>query len=392
MQEDRPLASRFEGFEAAPSDALWGNIEAGLSEKRKRRAIFWWFWGSAAVLVLSFGIYKKAESSTNLETAQTTQLRGKSQVKNKQAVTKTNQETVRTTAINPSIVIPQTLQGVSRNASKNKSNSSETITTPEVSKNVSWPVKSSSFEVNSDQGDYATVELPNTMTEENDSLPTNSLPNIPETTIDDIEPTNTRKKVFEIGFALGTGQGRKIINTPPNPTPSPINAIVFEGLDFSENADPNIQYWVPVSPFSIQLTFGRDLGRKFRVSSGLGFAQYGDRARLKEPKSWVLDTKLNVFQMSFTLDYKLIAANKLEWSTGPGIVWGVNHIQNGSLKTNRYLSSVQWQTALRYNISENWSAYLQPHYRFQLSDSDSGKSAFYHNHFYGLNVGFVRRF
>lgn len=392
MQEDRPLASRFEGFEAAPSDAIWGNIEAGLSEKRKRRAFFWWFWGSAAVLVLSLGIYKMAASSTNLETARATQLRGKSQVKNKQSVTKTNQEMVRKTAMNPSIVIPQTSQGVSRNVGKNKSNSLETIAIPEVSKDVSWPVKSSFFEANSDQGDHAKVELPNTITEENDSLSNNSLPNITEPPIDDIGPTNTRKKVFEIGLALGTGQGKKIINTPPNPTPSPLNSIVFEGLDFSENADPNIKYWVPVSPFSIQFTFGRDLGRKFRVSSGLGFAQYGDRARLKEPKSWVLENKLNVFQLSFTFDYKLIAANKLEWSTGPGVLLGFNHIQNGSLKTNRYLSSLQWQTALRYHISENWRAYLQPHYRFQLSDSDSDKSAFYRNHFYGLNVGVVRRF
>ena len=40
------LGERFEGFGAAPSDQLWGNISAQLDEKNgKKRVVWWWFFG-----------------------------------------------------------------------------------------------------------------------------------------------------------------------------------------------------------------------------------------------------------------------------------------------------------------------------------------------------------
>lgn len=74
MQEDRhrgELASKFGGVGAAPSDDLWGKIEAGLSGKKKRKGVVWWWIGSglaaglsALFLVTSF--YKNGQNDSQV--------------------------------------------------------------------------------------------------------------------------------------------------------------------------------------------------------------------------------------------------------------------------------------------------------------------------------------
>ncbi len=52
---DRLFQERFKDFEAAPSDAVWKNIEANLNNKKKKRRVIpiWWrYAGAAAVLLL----------------------------------------------------------------------------------------------------------------------------------------------------------------------------------------------------------------------------------------------------------------------------------------------------------------------------------------------------
>lgn len=56
---DNFFKNTFENFEEFPPEIVWGNIEAQLSKKKKRRVVpFWWkFSGVAALLLISFGIY-----------------------------------------------------------------------------------------------------------------------------------------------------------------------------------------------------------------------------------------------------------------------------------------------------------------------------------------------
>lgn len=57
---DRLFQEKFKDFEVTPSEEIWGNIEAKLDEKKKRRVIpFWWkLSGVAAVFLLGFLITK----------------------------------------------------------------------------------------------------------------------------------------------------------------------------------------------------------------------------------------------------------------------------------------------------------------------------------------------
>ena len=63
------LGTKFQDFGAAPSDALWGKVEAALEEKeKKRRGIIWWWLGSgasAALIVTLFMINWGPEHSNN---------------------------------------------------------------------------------------------------------------------------------------------------------------------------------------------------------------------------------------------------------------------------------------------------------------------------------------
>ena len=56
---DNFFKNTFENFEEFPPEIVWGNIEAQLSKKKKRRVIpFWWnLSGLAALLLISFGVY-----------------------------------------------------------------------------------------------------------------------------------------------------------------------------------------------------------------------------------------------------------------------------------------------------------------------------------------------
>jgi cytoskeletal protein RodZ len=56
---DNFFKNTFENFEEFPPEIVWGNIEAQLSKKKKRRVVpFWWkHSGVAALLLISFGVY-----------------------------------------------------------------------------------------------------------------------------------------------------------------------------------------------------------------------------------------------------------------------------------------------------------------------------------------------
>ncbi|QBZ97172.1 porin family protein [Flavobacterium sangjuense] len=68
---DRLFQEKFKDFEVTPSEEIWGNIEAKLNQKKKRRVIpFWWkLSGVAAVFLLGFlitkSIYNPGISSEN---------------------------------------------------------------------------------------------------------------------------------------------------------------------------------------------------------------------------------------------------------------------------------------------------------------------------------------
>ena len=62
---DRLFQEKFKDFEAKPADAVWGNIEAQLDGRKRRRIIpFWWkLSGMAAVFLLGFLISKSIYSN-----------------------------------------------------------------------------------------------------------------------------------------------------------------------------------------------------------------------------------------------------------------------------------------------------------------------------------------
>jgi hypothetical protein len=67
---DRLFQEKFKDFEANPSEEVWGNIEARLDEKKKRRVIpFWWkLSGVAAVFLIGFLISKSIYNNDGIKT------------------------------------------------------------------------------------------------------------------------------------------------------------------------------------------------------------------------------------------------------------------------------------------------------------------------------------
>ncbi len=63
---DRLFQEKFKDFEAAPSDKVWGNIEARLKEKKKRRVIpLWWkLSGVAALLILGILLWNASNNGS----------------------------------------------------------------------------------------------------------------------------------------------------------------------------------------------------------------------------------------------------------------------------------------------------------------------------------------
>lgn len=56
VEQQGSLSEKFQGFGAAPSDALWGNIAAAIDDKKKRRGAFWWWLGSGLAATVVIGI------------------------------------------------------------------------------------------------------------------------------------------------------------------------------------------------------------------------------------------------------------------------------------------------------------------------------------------------
>jgi hypothetical protein len=394
MQEDRPLASRFENFEAMPSEALWGKIEAGLGEKKQRRPVFWWFFGSAATLVLAFGLvpfYGDGDSNAILS-AQKSLEKSTLIASKKVKFAKSSSLEKKSMAAENNSVIPslsnairmKTKMFISRKVHKSPLQEPEQILELDDPAITPEPLAQTSKSVEE-------KKLP-TVTE-GDSVFSESPSPIPPFIIDPGLETDPplKQRGFELGFSLGSGRGVKITNnTVPN-TPS-IPAVWSNELFDQENEDPNIEYWLPLVPVQLHLFVGKDIAKKFRITTGLGWNMYKEKVLLKVPQEFAISTPRNYLQLPFTFDYKIIQNQKLEWTTGPGILLGYNHIKNGNVKTNRYTSSVQWQSALRFQLTNNWSIFLQPHYRYQLRDSQEAKSALFRNHFYGLNLGVVQNF
>ena len=69
MQNKGSLHNKFEGFGAQPSKNLWDSIASNLDQKKKRRAIIFWWLGSgfAAGIVVLFGV-KFINDSNNINT------------------------------------------------------------------------------------------------------------------------------------------------------------------------------------------------------------------------------------------------------------------------------------------------------------------------------------
>ncbi len=397
MQEDRPLASRFENFEAAPSAELWGKIGAGLVEKRKKRPVFWWFFGSAATLLLALGVWHFNEGkypvSEKVEVLSAQKSLGRevktSPEKNGiQANSSKTNDAPFTDHISEFSQIPARSKGKSNIVSIPKTSlapSQMNNTGLDFEPRISSPIRVE---------EIIEIEKPLIVEAEVDVIP----PDLPtsEPRIDPIPEleTNQAPKVrgFEIGLVVGTGRGAKIYNNfiPITPPPPDMGSLYL--LLDQESGNPNIDYWHPTVPIQAQLLIGKDLGNRFRISSGLGWNIYQEKVRLKVPDSLLIGQRQHYLQLPLSLDFKIIKNQKIEWSTGPGFILGYNQFKNSTLKINRYTSNIQWQMALRFHLNKDWSTFLQPHYRYQLTDTDDGKSALYRNHFYGLNLGVVRRF
>ena len=392
MQEDKPLTSRFESFEAAPSDAVWQNIESQLGQKKKRRLVFWWTSVLAASVI--FGLFLLPYFSSDSEPTTSKEIIRLNQ--NKSNETKTDaaleEQTIakrKKSSLNSagekylnniktqSFVSPfgekLTIQ------SKKKVKIEEPFLTPELVP-VDTPTPIAEIIKAELITDDSTINL---VDNDNNS---NTLVQ-PEIELPDPQVINKR---WEIGLFVGAGRGNKIIDFQPLPSPS-INPADQNNLE-ATSLSGNTNYEQPVIPIQVQAIIARDLGKKLRLTTGLGFGLYRKNIRLFQEDELIKLTPLAQIHIPVLMDFKIIEKKKWEWTTGPGVLLGYRFNKLNNDNKHQLTTNLQWQTALRYQLKKDWSLSVQPHYRYQLGDNSPAKTVFYKNHFWGVNVGLIRKF
>lgn len=338
MQTDKPgsLSDKFNGFGAAPSDALWNAVEASLdkSETKKRRFVWWWFAGLAAGISLLFLGYRLGYNN-GLQTISTINTESNNEIATQQPQSDLS-DSINISLHENRIINEDQISSLqtNNNNSVNTNNSDENrILKSErdlnnKEENIKQPENSSSYQL-------SLMNEPHRI----NYLPFNQIPFL---------PNSIHAKTQQIGLAETstitqtpiiphTKNGHWEISFFAHHYASEIDMIMakedqnlspsFDALT-SENTANNLESFSNNQneldadlkrPFSINLSAGYHFRNRFFVESGLGFNLIKSSRELNDGVNSIINTNYFSLSIPLNLGYNIVQRDRFEWQIKTGI-------------------------------------------------------------------------
>lgn len=391
MLEDKPWTSRFDNFGAKPSDELWNKIEAQLDKKKKRGLVFWWFTGLAGTALLVFGslhfFSKELETSSVVKKNNHPPAAKHSISKRSNAG---NAFTQQTFAPNPVSLKKSRAESV---FTAWNTTQGEDFLEKEMFQRVKESKKhrtdKNTVALSADNSNQIAnpVQDKDTVVEESSS--DTKMEMVTETPV--LKVPTTKGKGFEFAISLGAARSEKVYAAKDQPYISIGSSVPDNNSLNFESGDSSINHILPFVPIQLQILVGKNLGRFVRVSSGLGLQLYSERTHYTAASVEASTKSLIFAQLPFLVDLKILSNEKWEWSAGSGVTLAYHRIGNTPEWIGHWNMNWHLQTAVRFQFSPRWQAFLQPNYRLYTSKNALENSP-YRNKFIGLNLGLVRTF
>jgi hypothetical protein len=385
MQNDKNLKERFAGFGAKPSENLWNKIENSLDKKEKKRNfILWWISGSAAVIV--FFVIFKTSTSTNIKASnekETTNVPKKPKIENisyqnesineksKTVLENSTQKQAKKISTQKQTVLTQVEKQLSdEKVLKNDLEHTMTSTEKELKDSIiETNVKNDLTEnvtIDSIQSGKATSEvLIQTISE----------------SLDILKP----KKKIEFGILYGAFRGSKT---------STLNSASFsnnESLtnnDASQAISSNSIIYYPIIPINIQLYIAKEFENGIKISSGIGFANFGNV--IKNGKN-TYKSQHNRFNIPLLVEFVFLKRRSIQLYSGIGLNNDISIPSNKNSDAPKYFAYFQAQSSINFLLNENCKLAIQPVLRYDFINQNDlpfiGDRLLF-----GGNLGIIRMF
>lgn len=427
MQKDRGLQDRFAEFGAQPSEQVWTKLETDLKGKKKRRAaLLWWTGLSFGVIsiLLVFLFVKTLPSTNDLKVSKVLAVEQENVAKNRSQKEKGETGTTfeKNSISKPNKEVDENKNDLSKfylnsNFRKEEQALLKKIITPEygvhpdievgnivevvdlnLSPKDSLPRKKREVELKRD--DFYNLAIKSV----NDSI--NQEPKVLRTYKDTTKAADSIIKKDEVNltplvaenksnsqpqrgnwsFGLFVGRAQSI---RADEATEAINTGGFQS-DLTNMEVVNYMYYNKETNYnkvlSVELNASYTWRKRWRLRAGLGYEKY-NRIVVSELASLNSNTfYTKTFYQSTQLNYAFLQKRKIEAYLGLGYNNAFSSTIAQSLSES-YVGSVQIQTGVRLNLSEQWALDLQPYLqRFNYWGKTNG---LYRNSLLGASFGVV---
>lgn len=403
MQNKNNLQDKFKDFGAQPTDALWDSIASNLDNKKKKRAIWFWWIGSgfAAILALGFGLTHQFNSNSTAQhltpiNSELEKINPIAQIEKSTDYSQQNIETIKTNIANQDILEPNSKQG------KQHSNLTASIEKTVVQKNNTNQSNSNSsvgLKTSGEIKNINTIPLGDVNIALNDlfvctdcdlKLKIIETKLIPQNSSKSAElsPLKLSKKSRQFEHSITALTYIKVIEEPISTntldSQGSTNGIIYSGDNESSLLpSTNSIVYKTTSPLTLRLGISTQLYKRFKIQSGLDFGWIYTRP---------IDHSIPMSSSNFTigvplfLDYTILDKMRFDLSTKIGVLNDISAVEYSKSPQSSavifplyYLGGVETGLSINYKLNEKLKLgigaglkwyYYKSHALFEPSQND----------------------
>lgn len=399
MQNSDFLKNKFEHFNADVPTEVWDNVAAALDKKKKRRPVFWWFSGIAAVLFVGLFAGYFWQASQNWDG-----LEAKSSGESVMYVFNKPVQNSKTNSINAVAnadeeqenTIYKNDRAIGQNQGSNRRVRS--IEVPEwMAEQDDYDLHEFVFEELMPVYEPNKVQEPqkndlseapkdsSTTSPENPQIESASLPILPSTDENELKPKKWELAIFG-GFSATRQQNSPYFMEAAIAN-SPNLEFTTNNADYLNIDESNSNFISPVIRFTLikaGLSINRELSSRWRLESGLHYLRYG--VFYENSQSWSREAQM--IQVPISAHFSILQSNKVDWRIGSGVGLGYVFRQPNLVFRSEWVNS----TTLMFQLNPSWSVFVQPEARMVFYDSRISQIGKLSQWYWGMNLGVVRRF
>jgi len=405
MQNKNNLQDKFKNFGAQPTDALWDSIASNLDNKKKKRAIWFWWIGSgfAAILALGFGLTHQFNSNSTAQhltpiNSELEKINPIAQIEKSTDYSQQNIETIKTNITNQDILEPNSKQekqhsNLTASIEKTvvqKNNTNQSNSNSSVGLKTSGGIKKSNS--NTSPLDDVNIALNDLFvcvdcnlkqkTIETKLIPQNSSKSA------ELSPLKLSKKSRQFEYSITALTYIKVIEEPifTGTLDSQVNSngIIYSGDNESSLLpSTNSIVYKTTSPLTLRLGISTQLYKRFKIQSGLDFGWIYTRP---------IDHSIPISSSNFTigvplfLDYTILDKMRFDLSTKLGVLndfsvvdYSKSSQSSTFIFTPDYFGGVETGLSINYKLNEKLKLgigaglkwyYYKSHALFEPSQND----------------------